>query len=84
MPHAFERHTISFVLRLWMEPVQEQGGHNWRGQLEHVGSGEKAYFQVPEALLSMLAGYLVQPERMGAKGTAPAQVSPTQDEDNEQ
>jgi hypothetical protein len=47
--------------------MQEQGEHRWRGQLEHVGSGETAYFQVPEAILTMLAGYLAEPGKVEAK-----------------
>ncbi|MFQ5858677.1 MAG: hypothetical protein ACE5LU_24005, partial [Anaerolineae bacterium] len=51
----FERHTLSFILRLWVEPVQQPGEPRWRGQIEHVDSGEKVYFQVPAALVAFLA-----------------------------
>ncbi len=34
---------VSFVVRLWVEPRQEEGRARWRGQIEQVGSGEKAY-----------------------------------------
>lgn len=55
MPETFERHTISFILRLWVEPVQQPGEPRWRGQIEHVGSGEKTYFELPATLLAFLA-----------------------------
>jgi hypothetical protein len=53
MPHPFERHTVSFVVRLWVEPLQT-GQMHWRGQIEHVGSGQKTHFQVPAALLDFV------------------------------
>ncbi len=53
MSKSFERQTISFVVRLWVEP--RQGKPHWRGQIERVGSGEKAYFQDVASLLDTLA-----------------------------
>jgi hypothetical protein len=58
MPQSFERHTISFILRLWVESTQDSGQSRWRGQVEHVGSGERVYFEVPAALLDFLAAHL--------------------------
>jgi len=52
---GFERHTIAFIIRLWVEPMQEQGEPQWRGQIEQVGGGEKVYFRVPAALVEFLA-----------------------------
>ncbi|MFQ5855304.1 MAG: hypothetical protein ACE5LU_06650 [Anaerolineae bacterium] len=60
MLQPFERHTISFILRLWVEPM-EPGEPQWRGQIEHVGSGEKTHFQVPPALLEFLVAHLPAP-----------------------
>ena len=60
MSQSFARHTISFVLRLWMEPGAQPNDPQWRGQLEHVGSGEKAHFQdfssLPETVARFLPG----------------------------
>lgn len=58
MTRSFERRTVSFVVRLWVEPAQAQGELHWRGQIEHIGSGETANFQVPAALLEFLAAHL--------------------------
>lgn len=55
MPQPFERHTISFIVRLWVEPLREEGESRWRGQIEHVESGDKAHFELPATLLTFLA-----------------------------
>jgi hypothetical protein len=37
--------TFSFVLRIWSEAVDEHGTITvWRGSIEQVGAGERAYF----------------------------------------
>ena len=54
---GFERHTISFIIRLWVEPMQ-LGEPQWRGQIEHVETGEKTHFQVPAALVGFLAEHV--------------------------
>lgn len=60
MPQSFARHTVSFVLRLWVEPGAQPNDPQWRGQLEHVGSGEKIHFQdfssLPETVAKLLSG----------------------------
>jgi len=58
MPQPFERSTISFVVRLWMEATPEQGEPQWRGQIEHIGTGRTAYFQVPAALLAFFTEHI--------------------------
>ena len=62
MPPSFARHTVSFIVRLWAEPGEEQGQPCWRGQIEPVGSNrssEKVHFQVPAALLEFLTASVV-------------------------
>lgn len=56
-----ERQTISFVVRLWHEPGADPA--QWRGQIEHVGSGDIAHFQFSNGLwefLSQHAEFLLQ------------------------
>jgi hypothetical protein len=36
-----QRHL--FLVRIWLEPA-DAGRTQWRGQVEHVGAGEKMYF----------------------------------------
>ena len=57
MSQPFERHTTSFILRLWVEPMQSSESQ-WRGQIEHVDSGEKTHFQLPAALVEFLVANL--------------------------
>jgi len=36
----------SFVIRIWHEAVDSEGNATvWRGSVEHVGSGDRFYFQ---------------------------------------
>ena len=51
-----DSHFIDFV-----EPMQQRGEPQWRGQIEHVGSGEKTHLQVPAPLLEFLTAHLPSP-----------------------
>jgi hypothetical protein len=52
MTASTERQTISFVIRLWREPSAD--ATQWRGQIEHVGSGDTAHFQFSNGLWQFL------------------------------
>ncbi len=67
MAQPFERQTVSFVLRLWSEPGQAPGETQWRGQIEHVGSGDAAHFVVPAPLLELFAAHFPASSTLGAK-----------------
>lgn len=54
MSQSFERRTMTFIVRLWMEPALGGSSPQWRGQVEPVGGGGTAYFQVPASLLELL------------------------------
>lgn len=54
-----QQQTLSFVVRLWIEPRSPAGRPVYRGQIEHIASGEKNHFQVPAALLDWLADNLL-------------------------
>lgn len=53
-----------FILRLWAEgdPAQES---SWRGQVEHVQSGQKQHFQGLPQLLELLRGQMLGKEGGG-------------------
>jgi hypothetical protein len=53
----FERQTLNFVVRLWREPSQD-GEPRWRGQIEHVGSGECVHFQAGAGIADFLVSHL--------------------------
>lgn len=50
----FERRSVAFVVRLWAESATDGGEPEWRGQIEQVGSGEKAYFRDLAELLGQI------------------------------
>jgi hypothetical protein len=43
MNETVGRREHRFVVRVWLEPGQEASGQ-WRGAVEHVGSGQRLYF----------------------------------------
>lgn len=65
MSQSFERRTISFVVRLWAEPGPAPGALNWRGQIEHVGSGRITHFAIPPALVEFLTECLFASQQAG-------------------
>ncbi len=71
MSQTIKRHTVSFVVRLWAEPAREPGESHWRGQIEHVGSGQTTHFQVPAALLEFLRAYFPANVELGAVAAPP-------------
>ncbi len=55
MKHAgFERQTLSFVLRLWLETETSTDPAYSRGQLEVVTSGETIHFSDLSEILAIL------------------------------
>jgi hypothetical protein len=57
MLEPFERQTLNFVVRLWLEPADD-GGPRWRGQIEHVGSGQCVHFQAGAGIADLLISHL--------------------------
>jgi hypothetical protein len=49
-----EQRYVSFLVRLWQEPGDEEHGTGWRGSVEHVQTGEKRYFSDMESLMAYL------------------------------
>lgn len=60
MLEPFERRTLTFVVRVWLEPMHQQGEPRWRGQIEHIGSGETAYFKAESGIAEFLAAHIWQ------------------------
>jgi len=49
--------TATFIVRMWAEPINED--HNeWRGQVEHLQSGEKRYFQQLTIMLAFITSHI--------------------------
>jgi hypothetical protein len=55
--------TSTFVVRFWRE--WSAAGPRWRGQIDHVQSGESARFLDLEGLLAVLERYGVIPPGTG-------------------
>jgi len=61
---SFEDHVHSFVIRVWQEPRELEGaGAEWRGRIEHVQSGERAYFRSLDKMLEFMMAHLNGAER---------------------
>ena len=60
-----EEQTHSFVIRLWLEEIEEETGHVvWRGHITHVASGERRYLKELDDIIEFIIPYL---EILGVK-----------------
>lgn len=56
---SFEKRVNSFVIRMWLEPREmERTDPEWRGRIEHVQSGERAYFRDLNKMVEFVVGNL--------------------------
>ena len=53
MPQQFKHQTHSFIVRFWAETLETPDGE-LTGQVERVGSGERAHFQGASNLVKIL------------------------------
>ena len=53
MRTIFHRRTITFVVRLWVEYL-DQTTPSWRGEVERLDSGELAHFQQLPQILAFI------------------------------
>jgi len=65
-----------FTVRLWLEDLGD-GRAEWRGQVQHVLSGETHYFREWEALLALLQGMLPPAEADSAADAINEHVRPS-------
>jgi hypothetical protein len=59
MDNSLSRRTVVFVVRVWAEYL-EQAPPAWRGEIEHVGSGEAMRFGDVGTMLEFLQGFAVK------------------------
>jgi hypothetical protein len=51
--------TASFILRIWREPGElGEAGSEWRGSIEHVGSGRRKFFRELDVILKFLRPHI--------------------------
>ncbi len=54
-----ESNTHSFIVKLWSEETDEQGGRvSWRGHITHVPSGARRYLQHLDDIQAFIVPYL--------------------------
>lgn len=53
MKTTFHRRTITFVVRLWVEYL-DQSTPSWRGEVERLDSGEITHFQQLPQILALI------------------------------
>ena len=49
--------TATFIVRMWAEPINEDHSE-WRGQVEHLQSGEKRYFQQLDKMTEFVSSHI--------------------------
>ena len=61
--------TVAFIVRIWIEYRDKKEAEPfWRGVIEHVGTGERVYFEQIDQIASNLLRYI---EAMGVKVDKP-------------
>jgi hypothetical protein len=57
----FEDRTASFIVRVWCESGDALASSvpTWRGSIEHVPSGQRAFFQELEAVMAFMKPHLI-------------------------
>jgi hypothetical protein len=88
MMALLEDQTASFIVRIWREQGDYGGGsREWRGSIEHVGSGQKSFFRDLNAIAAFMNPYLESLgidlgdsfwERMSSSLTAPDADTPVE------
>lgn len=58
---VYESTSHSFIVRIWLEEPAARGRRPvWRGQITHVGDGERCVVQRLAEIVAFIAGYLNQ------------------------
>lgn len=55
--YLLSRRVATFIVRLWVEP-SAAGADEWRGEIEHVQTGEKRYFRDVSQLPAFIAAFV--------------------------
>jgi hypothetical protein len=56
MAHTKGRRTTTFIVRLWQDDGEENS-RPWRGQIEHVQTGEKEYVRDMTQVIAFIEGH---------------------------
>ena len=55
---VYETANHSFIIRIWLEEIVEDGQHRWRGHITHVPSGRRRYFVDVDEISRFIASYM--------------------------
>lgn len=58
-----------FVVRMWQEPSATEPPGQWRGSVQHVPSGERAYFLHLTDMAEFMRSQLARPPLVEAPGS---------------
>lgn len=79
----FEDRSASFIVRVWCEigDARARSAPAWRGSIEHVPSGRRAFFQELEAVIAFMKPHLValgitEPDRFWERMDESAEPAP--------
>lgn len=61
--HDSRRH--SFIIRLWVEEIKDDGQAYWRGHITHVLSGKQSYLEDLDKIAAFIKPYLSPNESEG-------------------
>jgi hypothetical protein len=50
--------TYSFIIKIWLEEIAEDGKPVWRGHITHVPSNQKEYFANLENIPTLIRRYM--------------------------
>jgi hypothetical protein len=57
----YDRHTHSFIAKIWLEESADEAGRAiWRGMITHVPGGERSYLRTLSDVTTFMAPYLVK------------------------
>jgi hypothetical protein len=57
------RYIHAFIVKLWLERREIEGAKpEWRGRIDHVQSGKRAYFRDPAQIMRFIQAYLENTE----------------------
>jgi hypothetical protein len=74
MSDPLPRRTATFIVRLWAEYL-DQTPPAWRGEIEHVSSGETMCFGDVNQMWEFIAGLTAKPEEGERRAYARGNVS---------
>jgi len=58
LQRALELNVHSFIVKVWLEEINQSGRAIWRGHITHVPGGERRYVRALSEIVAFIAPYL--------------------------